>query len=93
MAADAYTRKPSAEEASEGYLLILKDKLGLFPAIGEPFDVLDGADRRRAKVDAEHCECRGPELPHDHYKLRLPGLEKGHTVTIRRDGDTYRLER
>lgn len=93
MAADAYSRKPSSEEAREGYLLILKDKLGFFPAVGEPFDIFDGTDRRHVTVEAEHCECRGPELPHEHYKLRLPGLEKGRAVTIRPDGDAYRLER
>jgi len=93
MPGSSYTRKPSAEEAREGYLLILKDRLGFFPPIGEPFDVIDGPARHRVAVVAEHCECRGPDLQHEHYRLPLPGLEKRHPVTIRRDGDAYRLER
>lgn len=93
MPASSYTRKPSAEEAREGYLLILKDKRAFFPPIGEEWELADGAERRRVALEAEHCECRGPELPHEHYRLRLPGLEQGRAVTIRRDGVRYRLER
>ena len=93
MPASAYSRNPSAEEAREGYLLILKSSLSLFPPIGEPWELADGLDQRRVTIEAEHCVCRGPELPHDHYRLRLPGLVRGSRVTIRPTDGGYRLER
>lgn len=79
---DSYTRKVSSEEAREGFLLVEKRALSFFPPVGEPFE-LDGRD---ACIDAVPCTCRGPELPHEHWHLRLPGLEKGQRITIERLG-------
>ncbi len=93
MVLSSYTRKPSAEEAREGYLLILKDRLGFFPPVATPWELTDGNEPRRVMVEAHPCECRGPEFPHEHYRLRLPGIEKGHIMIIHRDEEAYRLER
>ncbi|MFN8617797.1 MAG: hypothetical protein U0837_11910 [Dehalococcoidia bacterium] len=82
---DSYDRKISSEEAAEGYIMVLKDRLKFFPPAGEPFS-LDGAP---ASVEARHCECRGPEKPHDHYFIRRAGLAKGQRVSIGRNGTDY----
>jgi hypothetical protein len=94
MPATIYERKISSEEAREGYILVEKARLNLFPAIGEPFDLVDEAGRRsRARVEARDCECRGPEKPHEHYFIRRDGLEPGSRWRIAKDGDAYRLSR
>ncbi len=84
---DTYERKLSSEEAGEGYIMVLKDRLAFFPAIGETFQ-LGGVS---AKVEARHCECRGPEKPHEHYFIRRAGLNKGQKVRIARNGSNYTL--
>jgi hypothetical protein len=45
----AYSRKVSSEEAGEGYILILRSKLHLFPHLGKEFDLVqnDISKRRR----------------------------------------------
>lgn len=88
-----YERKVSSEEAREGYLLILKDRLRRFPPLGQRFPLRDGANVRDAAIEAVHCECRGPELPHEHYRLPLPGLEPGAMVRIRQDEGGFEVER
>lgn len=82
-----YDRKISSEEAAEGYIMVFKDQLAFFPALGVAFP-LDGAN---AKVESRHCECRGPESPHEHYFIRRPGLAKGQRVSITRTGAAYTL--
>jgi nucleoside 2-deoxyribosyltransferase len=91
----AYARRVSAEEAREGYVLVLKDRLSFFPPLGRPFAVSHGGTVRRAKVEARPCTCRGPERPHEHYFIRWPGLEKGCRVAIRLacgPGAEYKLD-
>lgn len=88
-----YERKVSAEEAREGYLLILKNRLSQFPPVGEEFQLRDCGEVRSVAVLAEHCECRGPELPHEHYRLPLPRLTKGLVVRIRSAGGRYETDR
>ena len=85
---DSYERKISSEEASEGYIMVLKDRLGFFPPVGQDFS-LSGAP---ARVESRYCECRGPEKPHDHYFIRRAGLGKGQRIAITREGDGYRIE-
>lgn len=92
MAADAYERRVSAEEAREGYLLVLKDRLRFFPPVGEPFVLATPAGPLEARVEAEPCTCRGPELPHEHWRIRLAGLARGARVRVTREGEGYRLE-
>ena len=88
---DTYERRISAEEAVEGYVFVLKDRLAFFPPINEPFELLDGETRSKATVEARDCTCRGPGKPHQHYFIRRPGLAKGTKVRLTREGDTYRL--
>jgi hypothetical protein len=77
-----YRRRVSAEEAREGYVLVLKNRLGFFPPIGEPFTLALGGSSCRARVEAIACTCRGPELPHEHYHIRWPGLRAGQQIEI-----------
>jgi hypothetical protein len=82
----AYERKISSEEAREGYFLVLKNKLSFFPSTGSLFSVKVGAKEKKAAVQSYHCECRGPEEPHEHYFVRWPGLVKGDRIVIRKSG-------
>src|SRR5690606_38497627 len=78
----AMHRRVTAEEARDGRLLVEKRWLGRLPAPGEAFTLDDRGVRRTVAIEAEHCECRGPEKPHDHYYLPVAGLERGTTVTL-----------
>jgi len=80
----AYERKISSEEAREGYFLVLKNKLSFFPSAGSLFSVKVGAKEKKAAVQSYHCECRGPQEPHDHYFVRWPGLAKGDRIVVRK---------
>ncbi len=82
-----YERKISAEEESEQYLFVLKNKLGFFPPAPEPFQLRVGASKKDAKVESYACTCRGPELPHEHYFIRCGGLKKGATAIVSRDAE------
>jgi hypothetical protein len=89
-----YSRRVSSEEAREGYLLVLKNKLQLFPHVGEEFDIIQHGFAVRAKVESYGCTCRGPELPHEHYFIRWKGLEPKDRVEIQEDpeiGGRYRI--
>lgn len=77
-----YSRKISTEEAREGYIMILKNRLSLFPSRGKPFDVKEGNVVKKARVESYSCTCQGPDLPHDHYFIRWEGLKKGMNVTL-----------
>lgn len=65
--------------------MILKNHLPFFPMIGRTFELFSGSAPRRAKVEAYHCECRGPDKPHDHYFIRWNDLHPGDQIVIRRD--------
>ncbi len=79
-----YERKISSEEAAQGYFLVLKNKLSFFPPIGSPFSVKVGAKKKKAVVESYHCECQGPDEPHDHYFVKWPGLAKGDHLLVRK---------
>jgi len=83
---DLYSRTVSADEAKEGYLMILKDRLSFFPMVGRIFEMQSGSSIRKVKLESYHCECRGPDTPHDHYFVRWDELKKGDRVLIQRDG-------
>lgn len=87
-----YARKISPEEAAEGYILVEKDALKLFPPIGQPFDILDAGNRNTTTVEARDCTCRGPEKPHQHYLIRWRDLVRGQSVRITREVDGYTIE-
>ncbi len=82
---NTYERKISSEEAKQGYFLVLKNKLLFFPSIGTPFSVKVGVREKKAVVESYHCDCRGPEEPHEHYFVRWPGLGKGDRLIIRKN--------
>lgn len=75
---DVYRRRVSVEEAREGYLLVEKRALAFFPPVGERFE-LDGRD---VAVRAVPCECRGPDRPHEHYRIEGLRLERGREVAV-----------
>jgi hypothetical protein len=82
MTGPRYERRVSGEEASEGYLFVLKEALRFFPPAGEPFALLDAGQPRSATVESYPCTCRGPEKPHEHWFIRRPGLRAGERVAI-----------
>jgi hypothetical protein len=90
--AAAMRRRVSAEEARDGYLMIEKTWLRQLPPVGESFLLDDRGATRCVTIEAAHCECRGPEKPHDHYRIAIPALERGTEVTLERvDRDGFRL--
>lgn len=94
VAAKPYARKVSSEEAREGYIFVLKSRLGFFPPVGKAFELTHAGTTRKAKVEAVPCTCRGPAEPHDHCFVRWSGLKRGDVVTIRQDAGEpprYRL--
>lgn len=80
-----YTRKISTEEASESYILVLKNKLHFFPPIGKQFIIMHDSQKRKVKVEFYPCTCQGPDLPHEHYFIRWKGLEAKEKVEIEKD--------
>jgi len=82
-----YSRKISSEEAREKYVLVLKNKLPLFPPLGEPFHLVHDNISIRARVESYRCICRGPDLPHEHYFIRWKGLKPKDRVEIWEDPD------
>jgi hypothetical protein len=80
-----YARKISSEEAREGYVMILKNKLAFFPPVGEAFDLIHNNVRSRVRVESYRCTCRGPDLPHEHYFIRWKGLKTSDRIKIRED--------
>ncbi len=94
MPARPYTRKIAAEEAREGYFLVEKSRLSYFPAAGEPFVIHEGGTPHQVHLIAEHCECRGPDKPHEHYSVPFSGIAPGTRVTLTRTAEgEYALER
>ncbi len=83
--AEVFFRRVSAEEVKKGYIFVLKDKLSFFPAAGKPFDLKSGTIEKKAFIESYHCECRGPQLPHDHYFIRWEGLRFGDKISIQKD--------
>ncbi|HEY4613157.1 MAG TPA: hypothetical protein VII11_09260 [Bacteroidota bacterium] len=83
-----YRRKISSEEAREGYILILKNRLSFFPHLRKPFTMKDKKGEKQASVESYHCSCQGPDLPHEHYFIRWSGLKKGMTVAVEKAGDS-----
>lgn len=86
-----YERKISSEEAKQGYFLVLKNKLSFFPHAGSPFSVKVGDKKKKAVVESYHCECQGPEEPHEHYVVKWQGLAKGDHLVVRKLSEKERL--
>lgn len=81
----AYFKKVTAEEAREGYLLVLKNYLSYFPNVRKSFSLVKDGHSRRARIESYPCICRGPEEPHKHFFIRSSGLRVGDRVVVRRD--------
>jgi hypothetical protein len=79
-----YERTISSLEAQQGYFLILKNKLDLFPKVGSTFSLSSGHMKQQAKIESYRCECQGPDKPHEHYFVRWTGLAKGDHLIVRR---------
>jgi hypothetical protein len=86
-----YERKISSEEATQRYFLVLKNRLLFFPSIGTPFSVKVGVKEKKAVVESYHCECRGPEEPHEHFFVRWDGLAKGDRIIIQKNAKEKNL--
>jgi len=94
-----YVRKLSGEEAVEGYVMILKESLKLFPKPGIPFKLKIGEHDVDSEIKAVDCWCRGPKKPHVHYRIDLTKFFKfirphfGQTISIEKIGDNqYELK-
>ncbi len=79
------SRKITAEEAIEGYLLVEKAWLKKLPAPGTLFQLKLGNSHLKVQIATESCTCRGEGKPHEHYKLNLPlvTLVEGTEATLR----------
>jgi hypothetical protein len=86
-----YERKISSEEAKQGYFFVLKNKLSFFPHIGSPFAVKFGTKKKKAVVESYHCECQGPEEPHEHYFVKWSGLAKGDHIVVKKHSGKQNL--
>lgn len=91
----SYRRKISTQEAREGYMFVLKNRLSFFPHPGKTFFMDGGAQKRTATVESYACTCQGPDLPHDHFFIRWSGLRRGDVMAISKLEDNdgmYRVE-
>lgn len=82
-----YSRKISKEEAKNGFIFILKNKLSFFPESGNIFELANGDISSEVKVESYPCTCRGPERPHQHYFIRWEYLEAGDKLEITKSSD------
>ncbi len=82
---NSYIKRISSEEEREGYFLVLEDRLSAFPPKGKTFNLISGGILRKVSVEAYPCQCRGPELPHEHYFVRWSGLKRGQKVVVSRN--------
>ncbi|MFA6540626.1 MAG: hypothetical protein WCT99_03415 [Bacteroidota bacterium] len=86
-----YERTISAEEARQRYFLVLKNKLPFFHGVGTPFSVKVGTQKKKAVVESYHCECQGPDQPHEHYFVRWNGLAKGDRLIVKKTSEKENL--
>ncbi len=86
-AKNIYSRKISSKEAQEDFIFILKNKLFLFPELGEKFKLSENDLTKEVAVDSYPCTCRGPERPHEHYFIRWEGLEAKNSVKITKNSE------
>jgi len=90
-----YSRKISQTEAQNGFILVLKNKLSLFPSIGNKFKLVTDNSTKEVGLESYPCTCRGPERPHEHYFIRWKGLKAGDNIKILKGSenwDKYRLK-
>ena len=85
---DTYSKKITTEEEERGYVIVLKDQLSFFPPAGRRFQMVENGHARRAVVESYPCLCRGPELPHSHFFVKVKAVRSGDRVTFRKDSKT-----
>jgi len=84
-----YIRRLTNEEKKQGFLLVEKRRLGLFPPEGDLFKVKIDGESFETTLEAIPCLCMGPDKPHEHYHIPLPKLRnmpKGSSVTVTQVG-------
>ncbi|MCC6383191.1 MAG: hypothetical protein IT304_11850 [Dehalococcoidia bacterium] len=92
MRAAVYQRRVSVDEARAGYLFVLKGSVPFFPPLGREFRLESPAGAEVTCLEAEACACRGPEKPHQHWRLPVGGLARGQRVRVEKlSEDAYRL--
>jgi len=64
----AHTREPE--------ILVVRNKLEMFPAKGTDFTVIVGDHNCTSRIVARRCLCAGPDSPHEHYYIDLTELNK-----------------
>lgn len=67
--ATSYIRILSGEEVDNGYLLVTKDSLSLFPGIGKYFKLNVMDKKYDSRIEAVDCTCTGQNKPHQHYRI------------------------
>ena len=77
-----YSRRISTKEADNDFIFVLKNKLSLFPELGEKFKLLEDNSSQKVEVESYPCNCRGPDRPHEHYFIRWNGLKSGDKIDI-----------
>jgi hypothetical protein len=86
-----YRRTLSEEEIHEGKIMIMKEALKFFPKPFKKFAVKIGDKSVELAVEAVDCQCRGPQLPHQHFWLPVKDAkarlrwEHGASVTVSKD--------
>jgi len=89
MIKNVYVRKISSEEASPGYILVLKNKLSFSPPRGKHFILQQDNQGRKVKVESYSCSCQGPHNPHKHYFIKWKKLQKKQWVEIEKDSNKH----
>ncbi|MBN2380091.1 hypothetical protein JXM67_09855 [candidate division WOR-3 bacterium] len=93
-----YTRRLSTTEVKEGFILIQKDKLKLFPEPGQAFNLRFKDKDYYTRILPVRCTCQGPDKPHCHWRLDASGFihlltDKRPSIKITKAEDTlYELE-
>ncbi len=81
----SYSRKISAKEANDDFILILKNYLSFFPQLGKAFMITGDGFSSEVRVESYPCTCRGPNLPHEHYFIKWEGLKPGNKLEIKKN--------
>jgi hypothetical protein len=67
---------PVPAHAREPEVIVIRERLHMFPPVGEEFTVLAGDRNCTSKIVARSCQCAGPDSPHEHYYLDLTEVGK-----------------
>jgi hypothetical protein len=94
-----YVRKLSGDEATHGYVMIMKESLKLFPKPKVGFKVKVNERSFDSEVKIVDCWCQGPKKPHMHYRIDLKNFRSefrpkfGQTIQITKiEENTYELK-